>query len=168
MRVKERKREIKNWKRFWKLVALKIGAVWRCPVRTDLTKKFQLPRLNFEQNIEIVSLLSWLRKLWTGCYRWTDSLLHKCFHNIKLYGRIARIIRISVVKTKFAFISTRDCDLYKFVSCGKFVNDILFITIYKTHYLTLEHHALAVTLCLCLNFFSNYQQLNCFDKAKEA
>ncbi len=47
----------------------------------------------------------------------------------------------------------RDHDLYKLVSCGKFVNDILFSTIYKTHYLTLGHYALAVILCLCLNFF---------------
>ncbi len=63
----------------------------------------------------------------------------------------------------------RDCDLYKLVSCGKFVKYILFSTIYKTHYLTLGHHALAVILCLCLNFFFlSYQQLNSFDKAKEA
>jgi hypothetical protein len=47
----------------------------------------------------------------------------------------------------------RDYDLYKLVSCGKFVNDILFSTIYKTHYLTLGHHDLAVILCLYLNFF---------------
>ncbi len=44
-------------------------------------------------------------------------------------------------------------DLYKLVSCGKFLNNILFSTIYKTHYLTFGHHALAVILCLCLNFF---------------
>ncbi len=61
----------------------------------------------------------------------------------------------------------RDRDLYNLVSCDKFVNDILFSTICKTHYLTFGHHALAVILCLCLNFLS-YQQLNCFDKAKEA
>ncbi len=47
----------------------------------------------------------------------------------------------------------KDCDLYKSVSYGKFVNDILFSTLYKTHYLTLGHHALAVILCSCLNFF---------------
>jgi hypothetical protein len=49
-----------------------------------------------------------------------------------------------------------DRDLYKLVSCGKFVNDILFSTIYKTHYLTyltLGHHVLAVILCSYLNFF---------------
>ncbi len=54
------------------------------------------------------------------------------------------------------FVSTecaRDCDLYKLVSCGKFVNDIIFSTIYKTHYLTLGHHALALILCSYLNFF---------------
>ncbi len=61
----------------------------------------------------------------------------------------------------------RDRDLYKLISCGKFVNDILFSTIYKTHYLTLGHYALAVILCLCLHFFFlSYQQLYCFDKAK--
>jgi hypothetical protein len=64
---------------------------------------------------------------------------------------------------------TTECDRdpYKLVSCGKFVNDILFSIIYKTHYLTLGHHALAVILFLCLIFFS-YQQLNCFDNAEEA
>jgi hypothetical protein len=30
----------------------------------------------------------------------------------------------------------RDSDLYKLISCGKFVNDILFSTFYKTHHLT--------------------------------
>jgi hypothetical protein len=62
----------------------------------------------------------------------------------------------------------RDRDLYKLISCGKFVNYILFSTIYKTHYLTLGHHALAVILSLCLIFFLSYQQLNCFNKAKVA
>jgi hypothetical protein len=47
----------------------------------------------------------------------------------------------------------RDCDLYKLVSCYKFVNEILFCIIYKTLYLTWGHHALGVILCLCLNFF---------------
>ncbi len=48
----------------------------------------------------------------------------------------------------------RDRDLYKLVSWGKFVNKILFSTIYNTLYLTLGHHELAVILCSCLNFFS--------------
>jgi hypothetical protein len=47
----------------------------------------------------------------------------------------------------------RDRDLYKLVSCRKFVNEILFCNIYKTLYLTLGHHALGVILCLCLNLF---------------
>jgi hypothetical protein len=55
----------------------------------------------------------------------------------------------SIISTECA----RDCDLYKLISCGKFVNDVLFSTIYKTHYLTLGHYALAVILSLCLNFF---------------
>jgi hypothetical protein len=62
----------------------------------------------------------------------------------------------------------RDRDLYKLVSCGRFVNETLFCIIFKTLYLTLGHHALAVILCLCLNFFLSYQQLNYFDKVKEA
>jgi hypothetical protein len=47
----------------------------------------------------------------------------------------------------------RDRDLYKLVSCGKFVNEILFCIIYKTLYLTLGHHALGGILCSCLNLF---------------
>jgi hypothetical protein len=62
----------------------------------------------------------------------------------------------------------RDRDLYELVSCRKFVNEILFCIIYKTLYLTWEHHALGVILCLCLNFSLSYQQLNCLCKAKEA
>ncbi len=55
---------------------------------------------------------------------------------------------------------------------GKFVNDILFRTIYKSYlYLTLGHHALAVILRSCLNFFElstasrpNFtDQLQCMD-----
>ena len=46
----------------------------------------------------------------------------------------------------------RDCDLFKLVSFGKFVNEILFCIIYKTLYLTLGHHALGGILCSCLNF----------------
>ncbi len=42
-----------------------------------------------------------------------------------------------------------------------------FCIIYKTLYLTFGHYALAGILCLCLNFFLSYQQLNCFDKVKE-
>ncbi len=57
--------------------------------------------------------------------------------------------------------------LYKLLSCGKFVNKTLFCINYKTPYLTFGHHALAVILWLCLNFLS-YQQLNSFDKVKEA
>jgi hypothetical protein len=57
-------------------------------------------------------------------------------------------------QAKFAYTKcARDHDLYKLVSCGKFVNDILFSTIHKTHYLTLRHDALDFILCLCLNFF---------------
>jgi hypothetical protein len=62
----------------------------------------------------------------------------------------------------------RDCVLYKLVSCSKFVNEILFCIIYEIVYLTLRHHVLAVILSSCLNFFLSYQQLNCFDTAKEA
>ncbi len=47
----------------------------------------------------------------------------------------------------------KDHDLYKLVSCGRFVNDILFSTIYKTHYITLGYHELSVILCSYLNFF---------------
>ncbi len=38
----------------------------------------------------------------------------------------------------------RDRDLNNLVSCGKFVNEIIFCIIYKTVYLTLRHHVLAV------------------------
>jgi hypothetical protein len=62
----------------------------------------------------------------------------------------------------------RDRDLYRLISFGKFVNDILFSNVYKIHHLTLGHHALAVILSSYLNFFLSYQELNCFDKAKEA
>ncbi len=66
--------------------------------------------------------------------------------------------------TEFA----RDCDLYNLVSCGKFLlNDILFSTIYKTQYLTLGHHALAVILCLCLNFFGVINSLIVLTKPKK-
>jgi hypothetical protein len=58
--------------------------------------------------------------------------------------------------TNFIQKCAKDRDLYKLVSCCKFF------------LLTLGHHALAVILCLCLNFFLSYQELNSFDKAKEA
>jgi hypothetical protein len=75
---------------------------------------------------------------------------------------------MNLLKVVGALKCARDCDLYKLVSCGKFVNDILFSTIYKTHYLTLGHLALTVILCLCLDFFLSYKQLYSFDKANEA
>jgi hypothetical protein len=61
----------------------------------------------------------------------------------------------------------RDRDLYNLVSFGKFVNDILFSTIYKTHYLTLGHHALAVILCLCVRFFWVISSLIVLTKPKK-
>ncbi len=61
----------------------------------------------------------------------------------------------------------RGRDLYKLVSCGKFVNGILFSTIYKTHYLTLSHHALAVILCFRVNFFWVINSLIVLTKPKK-
>ncbi len=61
----------------------------------------------------------------------------------------------------------RDRDLYKLVSCGKFVNDILLNTIFKTHYLTLGHHAQAEILCSCLNFFWAINSLIVLTKTKK-
>ncbi len=62
----------------------------------------------------------------------------------------------------FSTECARDSDLYKLISCGKFVNNIHFSTIYKTHYLTLGHHALAVI------FMLRHQQLNYFANVKES
>ncbi len=57
--------------------------------------------------------------------------------------------------------------IYELVSCDKFVNDILFRTIYKTHYLTSGHRALAVILCLCLTFFGVINSLIVLTKPKK-
>ncbi len=73
---------------------------------------------------------------------------------------------INVEKTWFRYFPTecaRDRDLYKLISYGKFVNDILFSTLYKTHYLTLGYHALAV----CLNFFKVINSLIVLTKLKK-
>jgi hypothetical protein len=51
IRAKERDKNLRTILKT-RTVAQKIGAVWRCPVKTDLTRKFQLSRLNFEPNIE--------------------------------------------------------------------------------------------------------------------
>ncbi len=72
-----------------------------------------------------------------------------CFHKILLFVQIK-------TKIKFEFTSnthTECANLYKLVGCSKFVNEILSCIIYKTVYLTLRHHALAVILSSCLNFF---------------
>jgi hypothetical protein len=61
----------------------------------------------------------------------------------------------------------KDRDLYKLVSRGKFVNEKLFSIIYKTHYLTFGHHALAEILPLCLNFFGIINSLIVLVKPKK-
>ncbi len=70
-----------------------------------------------------------------------------------LYGRIKNHWKWNCYSLFGLYRVCKGSCLYKLVSCGKFVNDLLFSTIYKTYYLTLGHHALVVILCLCLYFF---------------
>jgi hypothetical protein len=44
---------------------------------------------------------------------------------------LPKALKSNLSKSKITTECARDCDLYKLVSCGKFVNDILFSTIYK-------------------------------------
>ncbi len=67
-------------------------------------------------------------------------------HMRRLTKKIPNSQKFIILKFSLTTECARDPDLYNLVSCGKFVNDILFSTFYKTHYLTLGHPAISVTL----------------------
>ncbi len=92
-----------------------------------------------------IFILSIATKIVFPCFPMIEIFCNKCFEAwasllVHKYLGLLHHLNCKEYYTEYA----RDRDLYKLVSYGKFVNDILFSTLYKTHYLTLGHHSLAV------------------------